>query len=82
MNSGLTLGELERPEEALACFERAIALNPGLEYAWFNKGVTLVNAFERYAEALECFETAVRLGYTQAEDGVALCRNELGQGQS
>lgn len=78
VNSGLTLGELERPDEALACFDRAIRLNPKLEFAWFNKGVTLVNAFQRYAEALECFETAVRLGYTQAEDGIALCRSELG----
>lgn len=77
VNSGLTLAELERPEEALECFDRAIALNPQLEHAWFNKGVTLVNAFQRYAEALTCFETAVRLGYTQAEDGIALCRSEL-----
>ena len=79
VNKGLTLGELQRPAEALACFERALALNPLLEQGWFNKGVTLVHAFERYAEALACFTEAERLGNPQAAEGVAFCRQELGQ---
>jgi len=79
VNRGLTLAELQRPEEALACFEQALELNPNQEQAWFNKGVTLVNTFQRYAEALACFETAERLGYAPAAEGIALCRQELGQ---
>jgi len=79
VNRGLTLAELQRPEEALACFEQALALNSNQEQAWFNRGVTLVHAFQRYAEALACFEAAERLGYAPAAEGVALCRQELGQ---
>jgi tetratricopeptide (TPR) repeat protein len=79
VNRGLALADLQRPEEALACFDRALALNPRLEQAWFNKGVALANAFQRYAEALACFEEAERLGNTQAAEGIALCRQELGQ---
>jgi tetratricopeptide (TPR) repeat protein len=79
VNRGLTLAELQRSEEALACFDRALALNPSLEQGWFNKGVALVQAFQRYAEALACFEEAERLGNTQAAEGIALCRQELGQ---
>jgi eukaryotic-like serine/threonine-protein kinase len=79
VNRGLTLAELQRSEEALACFDRALALNPRLEQGWFNKGVALVHVFQRYAEALVCFEEAERLGNTQAAEGIALCRQELGQ---
>jgi tetratricopeptide (TPR) repeat protein len=79
VNRGLTLAELQRSEEALACFDRALALNPRLEQGWFNKGVALVHVFQRYAEALACFEEAERLGNTQAAEGIALCRQELGQ---
>jgi tetratricopeptide (TPR) repeat protein len=79
VNRGLTLAELQRSEEALACFDRALALNPRLEQGWFNKGVALVQAFQRYTEALACFEEAERLGSTQATEGIALCRQELGQ---
>ncbi|HEY7490290.1 MAG TPA: serine/threonine-protein kinase [Candidatus Tectomicrobia bacterium] len=79
VNKGLTLGELQRPDEALECYERALALDPNLAPAWFNKGVTLFHAFQRYAEALACFEAAERLEYPPAADGIALCRQELGQ---
>ena len=41
--------------------------------------VALANAFQRFAEALACFEEAERLGSTQAAEGIALCRQELGQ---
>jgi len=68
------VAERQRPEEALACFERALALNTNLEPSWFNKSVTLVNAFQRYTEALPCFQEAERLGYAPAAEGVALCQ--------
>jgi tetratricopeptide (TPR) repeat protein len=64
----------------LTCFERALSLDPNLAPAWFNQGVTLVNAFQRYAEALACFEAAERLGDAQASEGVALCQQALGKG--
>jgi tetratricopeptide (TPR) repeat protein len=66
--------------EALDCYERALELDPNLAPAWFNKGVTLFNAFQRYAEALACFEAAERLQYPPAAEGMALCRQALGLG--
>ena len=80
VSKGLTVAELQRPEEALACFEQARALNPNLEPAWFNKSVTLVNAFQRYIEALPRFQEAERLGYAPAAEGVALYQQTLEQG--
>jgi hypothetical protein len=61
-------------------YECALELDPNLAPAWFNKGVTLFNAFQRYAEALARFEAAERLQYPPAAEGIALCRQALGQG--
>lgn len=79
VNKGLSLTTLGRGDEALACFDQALALNPLSEQAWFNKGVLLAQHFERYQEALPCFEEAHRLGHSQAADGIATCRQALGQ---
>jgi len=60
---------LGRHEEALICYDRALALNTDLTQAWFNKGVRLFNDYERYDEALACFEEAQKLGNPQAALG-------------
>jgi Flp pilus assembly protein TadD len=78
-NKGVALGALGRTEEELDCYDRALALNPRDEKAWFNKGAVLFNDFQRYREALACFEKAQRLGYPQAAQGIALCRQRLGE---
>ena len=57
---GATLEQLNRLEEALACYERAIALDAKFTDAYVGKGRVL-NQLERYPEALECFEHASQL---------------------
>jgi len=57
-NKGVLLLELERWEEALSCFERALEINPTRTDAWTNKGSVLLKQ-SRMEEAISCFETAL-----------------------
>ena len=45
----------KRIDEAIACYDRAIALNRQLTQAYLCKG-SAFNQQERYSEALECYE--------------------------
>jgi tetratricopeptide (TPR) repeat protein len=56
---GRILGNLERYEEALTSFDRAVAINPD-DQVWVLRGVTLFN-LERYKEALDSFDKAVTI---------------------
>ncbi len=58
INWGHSFHELERYEEALDCYNKAIEIKPDYEYAWLNKIKTL-NSLKRYEEALECFNKAI-----------------------
>lgn len=77
-NSGVALRMLGRWEEAIACYDRSLELNPHSVEAWFNKGLVLVKS-GRLQEALACFVEAQRLGYPQAAEMIAQCRQALGQ---
>ena len=55
ITKGVNLGELERHEEAIECYDKAIELNPKYEKAWYNKGVNL-ERLERHAEAITCYD--------------------------
>lgn len=57
----LCLALVERPLEALAAFDRAIALNPRYVEAHLNRAV-LLSALGRNDEAQQSFEAAHRLG--------------------
>jgi len=59
-SKGLALEALGRPEEALACFDRALALDPRYALAWNNKGAVL-EVLGRPEEALICFDCALAL---------------------
>jgi tetratricopeptide (TPR) repeat protein len=77
-SKGIALGSLGRSEEAIECYDRALEINPRFAEAWYNKGTALVNYFQLYLEALACFEEAQRLGFPQAAQAIALCRQMLG----
>ena len=64
--SGLTLGKLNRPEEAAKCFEQAIALQPAFGPAWFNRGWSL-EQLGRTAEAAASYAKAVELNPENAQ---------------
>src|SRR5687768_10234245 len=57
----LSLALVERPLEAVAAFDRAIALNPRYVEAHLNRAV-LLSALGREEEAQESFEAAHQLG--------------------
>jgi tetratricopeptide (TPR) repeat protein len=59
-NKGSSLEKLGRFPEAIACYNRALQLDPRLDSAWFNKGVGLF-ASGLVNEAIECYEQALRL---------------------
>lgn len=72
---GSNLMKLGRPEEAIACFDEVLRLDPSYRVAWQGKGGVLL-AQGRYEEALACFDRALALDPDSAVDwqnkGVAL----------
>ena len=59
-NKGFDLGKLERYEEAIEAYEKAIEINPKYNDAWFNKGFDL-GKLKRYEEAIEAYEKAIEI---------------------
>ena len=57
-NRGVTLRQLNKLEESLDCYDRAIALKKDYSWAWHNKGYVL-ELLDRPREALECYEMAL-----------------------
>ena len=63
-------------DEAIASYDKALALDPRDVKTWFNKA----NAFaaqERYQDALVCFQQAQKLGHPDATRSVEQCRRLL-----
>ena len=58
VKKGIALEELRRMDEALQCYDRAIAADGDLTIAYLQKG-GLFNRLERYEEALQCYEQAL-----------------------
>ena len=59
-NRGAMLQQLQRPAEALACYDRAIALKPDYANAHFNRGYTL-EKMQRSGEALASYDRTIAL---------------------
>ena len=49
-----------RFEEAIACFDEALAIDPDFAEAWFGKGISCYN-LRRYDEAMTCFDEALTI---------------------
>ncbi len=52
---GLALYDLKRYDEALAAYDRALALDPAYAIAWYSKGLALY-ALNRHDEALAAYD--------------------------
>jgi tetratricopeptide (TPR) repeat protein len=80
VSRGAALGELDRHQEALENFRKAIELQPDLATAWTGRGAALGN-LGRYEEALESFYKAVRLrpDYATAWTGRGMALRDLGR---
>jgi len=59
-NKGAALLALKRGQEAVICFDRAIALDPRDASAWNNKGCALL-AIGKQSEGYACLQEAKRL---------------------
>ena len=55
-----SLHSLEQYEEAIACCDEAIALDPEHSMAWLNKGNSLIK-LGKYEEAIACYDEAIKL---------------------
>src|SRR6476661_1572382 len=61
LNRGALLCDfLNRPQEAFACFKRAVEIAPDNPLAWYNQGNALRH-LERYQEAIASYEKAIEL---------------------
>lgn len=65
-NRGVMLQFLQRHEEALVCYDRAIALRPDYLKAHFNRG-TALSKLRRREEALASYDRAIALNQDYAE---------------
>ena len=55
VNKGAVLCDLDRSEEAIACYNKALEINPRYAKLWYNKGVALI-ALGRPKEAISAFQ--------------------------
>jgi tetratricopeptide (TPR) repeat protein len=78
-NKGVSLATLDHPKEALACYERALAIDPINVSAWSNKGGLLAD-LGRYEEALACCNRALDIDpiYVYAWNNKGKCLVNLG----
>jgi len=64
---GLCLAKMERPEEALRCYDQALAIEPRFGQAWFNRGWAL----ERLGETAEAARTYAKAAEINPENAQA-----------
>jgi hypothetical protein len=79
-NRGVALRMLLRLDEALADYDRALAINASSAVAHNNRGVALA-ALNRHGEAIDAFDAALRLQprYAQARYGRGISRLMMGE---
>ncbi len=65
-DKGNELSEAGEEEEAIECYDEAIALSPNFDSTWYNKGRSL-SALGRDDEAIECYDEAIRINPEDAE---------------
>jgi tetratricopeptide (TPR) repeat protein len=59
-NIGMCLSNLNRPQEAIECLDRAIEIQPNSHITWVNKGNVLTK-IGRLPEAIQCFDRALEI---------------------
>ncbi|HBR21503.1 MAG TPA: hypothetical protein DD713_02885 [Nitrospiraceae bacterium] len=64
------LGGLGKPQEAIACFDKALEINPGDAEAWLNKGVALLG-IGKAPEAIKAFNCFIKFAPPQDAERVS-----------
>lgn len=78
-NYGYALKALNRPQEALTLFTRALAVNPRNPLTYHNRGSILAEAARNYPEAIEQFDKAIAFnpGFAEAYASKGNCLEKL-----
>ena len=75
-NKGATLAALGRREEAIACYEKTLAVEPQHLMAWYNKAIS-EDALGKYAMAAKSYRKFVEFAPEQYASHVAYVRQRL-----
>jgi tetratricopeptide (TPR) repeat protein len=59
-NKGLALDDLNKYDEAIKAFDKAIEINPQYSLAWYNKGRALYK-LNKYDEAIKAYDKAIEI---------------------
>ncbi len=82
VNKGFSLKNLGKYQGAIACFDRALEINPRDAEAWYNKGIAL-GSLGKPQEAIACFDRSLEINPGDAKawynKGIAL--DSLGKPQ-
>ena len=54
------LFQLEKYDEAIKCYDKAMEIQPNYSYAWSGKGNVYSN-LKKYDEAIKCYDKAIEL---------------------
>ena len=65
-NKGVSLDNLGKSAEAIACYGRVLEINPRDAKAWNNKGVAL-GGLGKYQEAIACYDRALEINPSYAK---------------
>ena len=65
-DKGASLTLSGRHKEAIACYDKALRIDPQLAFAWFNKSKSFA-ALGRTDDATKCIVTAANLGLDEAQ---------------
>ena len=72
-NTGLALGNLNKYEDAMEAFDKAIEINPQDSDAWYNKRLALTK-LNKYDEAMKTYDKAIEI---HPQDPIALKGTEI-----
>jgi len=81
LQTGRVMTRLQRMDEALAFYNKALTLDPNMDIAWFNSGYIHLTE-KRFAQAIEAFQKVVKLGSPFTADAYvnsAICQIKMGQ---
>jgi curved DNA-binding protein CbpA len=65
-NKGGALYFLEKYDEAIKCYDKAIEIDPNNSVVWNNKGLAL-SFLEKYDEAIKCYDKAIEIDPNDAD---------------
>ena len=76
------LGDLRRYEDAIASYDKVLAIKPDYHKAWFNRGYAL-DKLGRYEEVIASYDRALQINpeYHEAWNGRGIALSSLGRNE-